>query len=232
MSLKRIGWYLKSNGKAAHLVEFGGGGYGNEDYDYYSTFCGIRIHNSPTESGWKCLRNYPDTPKCGKCLKAYERRLKEAKRDAEYSRKKANEEARKLREKAKEVGKCKVKIFLISPVRGVEPETQKRISAYVKDLERNGHAVHWPIRDTKQDDPSGGYEICRTNFSEILKADEIHIWYDETSNGSKFDMGGVFMLVEMLGKRKRVVVVNDEEVVDNTKKSFYKVFKHLVEKTK
>jgi|YelNatPaOPRAMG01_1025707.scaffolds.fasta_scaffold13569_8 hypothetical protein len=125
-----------------------------------------------------------------------------------------------------------MKIFLISPVRNAESETLKRIAEYVASLEAIGHQVHWPIRDTNQDDPTGGYEICRTNFLGILEADEVHIWYDETSNGSKFDMGGVFMLVAMLGIPKKIVIVNDAEIVDNTKKSFYKVFKYLIEKTK
>ena len=40
------------------------------------------------------------------------------------------------------------------------------------------------------------------------------------------------MLVAMLGREKKIVIVNDGEVVDNATKSFYKVFKHLVEKTK
>ena len=125
-----------------------------------------------------------------------------------------------------------MKIFLISPVKDAESKELERVAAYVATLESAGHKVHWPLTDTKQDDLTGGYEICRTNFATILEADEIHIWYDETSGGSKFDMGGVFMLVEMLGWKKKVVIVNDGEVVDNSKKSFYKVFKHLVEKTK
>ena len=60
-----------------------------------------------------------------------------------------------------------MKIFLISPVRNAESETQKRIAEYVASLEDIGHQVHWPIRDTKQDDPTGGYEICRANFTGI-----------------------------------------------------------------
>ena len=116
-----------------------------------------------------------------------------------------------------------MKIFLISPVRNVKSETQKKIAEYITSLEAVGHQIHWP---------TGGYEICRTNFTGILEADEVHIWYDETSNGSKFDMGGVFMLVAMLGKEKKIVIVNDAEIVDNTRKSFYKVFKYLVKKTK
>ncbi len=122
-----------------------------------------------------------------------------------------------------------MKIFLISPIKDAESKALERVREYVSSLENAGHQVHWPFRDTKQDDPIGGYEICRTNFDGILKADEVHIWYDETSGGSKFDMGGVFMLVAMLGREKKIVIANDVEIVDNSKKSFYKVFKHLSE---
>ncbi|MBI2023677.1 hypothetical protein HYT01_03910 [Candidatus Giovannonibacteria bacterium] len=115
-----------------------------------------------------------------------------------------------------------MKIFLISPVRNAESEIQERIAEYVASLEADGHQVHWPIRDTRQDDPTGGYEICRANFTGILEADDVHIWYDETSNGSKFDMGGVFMLVAMLGREKKVVIVNDVEIVDDKKRVFIK----------
>ena len=122
-------------------------------------------------------------------------------------------------------------IFLISPVRGISGELNARVGEYVAGLERGGDQVHWPIRDTKQEDPTGGYEICKTNFQAILDADEIHIWYDETSGGSKFDMGGVFMLVEMLHTKKKIVVVNEAEVVDNSQKNFFKVFCHLAKET-
>lgn len=33
-----------------------------------------------------------------------------------------------------------------------------------------GHKVHWPTRDTKQDDPT---------FKAILNTDQIHVWGDE-----------------------------------------------------
>lgn len=125
-----------------------------------------------------------------------------------------------------------MKIFLISPVKDAESKELGRVAAYVASLEDAGYRVHWPIRNTEQKDPTGGYEICKANFAAILDADEIHIWYDETSGGSKFDMGGVFMLVTMLGQKKKVVIANDSEVVDNAVKSFYKVFKHLIEKAK
>ncbi len=125
-----------------------------------------------------------------------------------------------------------MKIFLICPVRNVDFDVQRRIESYVGTLERKGNHVHWPARDTKQDDPTGGFAICKTNFRAILDADEIHVWYDESSAGSKFDMGGIFMLVEMLKEPIKVVIVNDGEVVDNAKKSFYKVMLRLAKKTK
>lgn len=125
-----------------------------------------------------------------------------------------------------------MKVFLISPVRKPNDSSQKKIRQYIKVLEKQRIKVHWPIRDTPQEDPSGGYIICQTNFQAILNADEIHIWYDETSQGSKFDMGGVFMLVEILGEKKKIVIVNDSEIMDDSQKSFYKVFKLLQEKTK
>ena len=125
-----------------------------------------------------------------------------------------------------------MKIFLISPVQRAVPEVQERIARYVASLEDEGHRVHWPIRDTEQVDPTGGYDVCKVNFKGIMEADEIHIWYEETSGGSKFDMGGVFMLVTMLGWQKKVVIANDGEVVDPNKKSFYKVFKRLIEEAK
>lgn len=124
-----------------------------------------------------------------------------------------------------------MKIFLISPVRNADSAVQEQLASYVKTLEDSGCRVHWPMRDTEQNDPSGGYQICRTNFQAILDSDEIHIWYDETSGGSKFDMGGVFMLVEMLGYWKKVVIPNSDAVVDTALKSFFKVFTRVAHNT-
>ena len=126
-----------------------------------------------------------------------------------------------------------MKIFLISPVRvenNLDLETRIAIEMYVKSLKGRGYKVHWPKRDTNQNDHSGGYEICLTNFQAMLDADQIHIWYEETSNGSKFDMGGVFML-KMLGIKKDIIIVNREEAeaLDKSQKSFLKVMKHLAD---
>lgn len=124
-----------------------------------------------------------------------------------------------------------MKIFLICPVRNADPDLNVKLANHVKSLEDKGHQVHWPTRDTEQDDPTGGYQICRTNFQAISDADEIHIWYDETSQGSMFDMGGAFMRVEMLHCEKKIVIVNKEEAeaADIKKKSFLKVMKYIAD---
>ena len=125
-----------------------------------------------------------------------------------------------------------MRVFFISPVNNISPETLEKTKAYVALLESQGRDVHWPHRDTKQDDLTGGYVICKTNFRMIEWAGAIHIWYDETSGGSKFDMGGTFMLIEILGRKKQIVIANEDEIPDEVKKrkkSFYKVFKRLQE---
>lgn len=124
------------------------------------------------------------------------------------------------------------KIFLICPVANASQETNGKIKRYVESLENVGHKVHWPSRDTNQSDFTGGYIICKTNFAAILEADEIHIWYDEASDGSKFDMGGVFMLTEMLGYEKRVIIANEPDIHDYSPKSFYKVFQIAANNTR
>jgi len=123
-------------------------------------------------------------------------------------------------------------VFFISPVKGVmdgrNPVLEWKLRRYVTGLESQGYKVHWPLRDTEQTDITGGMFICRTNFQAIIDAKEIHIWYDEASAGSKFDMGGVFMLCQMLGMKKKIVIANESEMVDTAPKSFHQVFKRLV----
>ena len=124
------------------------------------------------------------------------------------------------------------KIFIICPVRRVTKKVKKKLEEYVTNLEAQGNKVHLPHRDTEQNDPTGGYEICKTNAWAMINAHEIHIWYDEKSGGSKFDMGIAFLLSEIFIYSKKIVIINESEVVDESKKSFFKVLKQLQEKTK
>lgn len=113
-----------------------------------------------------------------------------------------------------------MKIFLICRVRGATAEQIDEQRVYVESLELQGHKVHWPHRDTKQDDPERGTGICRTTFWAIFDADQVHVVYDPTSEGFVADTMMTFVLNE-LGKkflfekdirRRRVVIVNPDVV--------------------
>ncbi len=112
------------------------------------------------------------------------------------------------------------KIFFISPVRLATPELVERTKQYVEKLEKEGHKVHWPIRDTNQVDPTLGINICDTNLSKIREYDEIHVWYMRESTGIHFDLGATYMLL-FLGHGKELIFVNggqkdfEEEFVGN-----------------
>ncbi len=122
----------------------------------------------------------------------------------------------------------KKKVFLISPVRNADPAVMALVEAYVRDLETHEYIVHWPSRDTHQNDPTGGWNICVTNFSKMFEADEVHVWYVKTSVGSLFDTGGLFMFVEIMKMKKTIVIANEVDVEDKEPKSFFKVLKRLV----
>ena len=126
----------------------------------------------------------------------------------------------------------KKKIFLISPVRNADPDVMALVEAYVRDLETHGCIVHWPSRDTKQNDPTGGWNICLANFTKMFEADEVHVWYVKTSAGSLFDLGGLFMLVEIMKMEKPIIIANEVDVEDKEPKSFFKVLKRLVKASK
>lgn len=130
----------------------------------------------------------------------------------------------------------KKKIFLICPVRGTNDEITKRIGEYVKKLEEQGHRVHWPLRDTNQDDPIG-LRICTDNTNAIIWADEVHVWWwwqekkwwqrwmwwikEKKSTGSLFDLGISFLL--HLKQGKPIILANPEDVKTTENKSFNNV---------
>lgn len=83
-----------------------------------------------------------------------------------------------------------MKTFLICPVRGKEKEDTQDI---VKNLEAEGYSVHWPHRDTDQEDDTG-LRICSDNKRAIAEADVIHFVWDGQSQGSLFDLGMAFAM--------------------------------------
>lgn len=114
-------------------------------------------------------------------------------------------------------------IFLICPVRGITETEKSEIENYIEKLEKEGHSIHFPIRDTKQDDPIG-LRICTDNKCAIEKADEVHVWWNEKSQGSLFDFGMAFMA------GKRIVLANVSSVTSTPHKSFQNVLLVLNEK--
>lgn len=109
-----------------------------------------------------------------------------------------------------------MKIFIICPVRNATDEQKKRLEAYVDELENAGNWVHYPARDTDQND-SVGNMICNYNRWAIKRADEIHIFYDQSSGGTLFDLGMAFAM------NKKIVVINKEDVLVTPQKSFANV---------
>lgn len=88
-----------------------------------------------------------------------------------------------------------MKGFLICPVRGVDPAVS---ADHVAKLEAAGVKVHWPPRDTDQNDTEG-LRICRDNADAIAAADAVYVLWDGKSQGCLFDLGVAFAL------KKRVI---------------------------
>lgn len=125
----------------------------------------------------------------------------------------------------------KEKVFLICPVRDADPELTEKIKAYVESLEAQGYEVHWPKRDTEQVDPTGGVVVCDENYEAICAAGIIHVWYDETSGGSKFDIGIVYTRRKE-GHKQKVVFANYDEAKkafdeSGLEKSHFKIVEEL-----
>jgi len=112
------------------------------------------------------------------------------------------------------------KVFVICPVRNVSEQTKKTIGDYVLGLEHKGVKVYWPSRDTNQDD-SVGINICQDNREAIYTANEIHIWFDSSSQGSLFDIGMTFAFIR--NSDKKMVLINQDKVLSTPHKSFQNV---------
>lgn len=78
-------------------------------------------------------------------------------------------------------------VYFLCPVRGVTKEQKGFLDDYVTRLEANGHEVHYPHRDAKQDDPTG-FGIVTTHKTEMRKCTELHAYWTG-SEGQVFDLG-------------------------------------------
>lgn len=86
-----------------------------------------------------------------------------------------------------------MKVYLICPVRNASPKLLEQMHNTVKELESSGDEVHFPPRDVNQNDPTGA-GICRHHLSAMKLADRVDVFWDNTSNGSYFDLGMAYAL--------------------------------------
>ena len=93
-----------------------------------------------------------------------------------------------------------MKIFIICSVRDATQKYRDELEAYTSKLERDGITVHLPHRDTDQ--TVTGIGICTQNKNAIMDSDEVHIFYNRSSQGTHFDMGMAFVL------KKKIVLVS------------------------
>lgn len=113
------------------------------------------------------------------------------------------------------------RIFFISPVRDwkeLPQEEKEAIAAYVHKLEDDGNTVHWPMRDTAQDGDPVGWRIRCDNRKAMYGSNEVHLWWNTASEGSKFDLGMWFGM-ELAGGPK-LVLANPEVIPVTPHKSF------------
>ncbi|HII15188.1 MAG TPA: hypothetical protein HA362_02650 [Nanoarchaeota archaeon] len=108
------------------------------------------------------------------------------------------------------------RVFLICPVRNITGDEQKFLHGYIADLESRGYKVHYPPRDTNQND-SVGMNICAENRDAIRNADEVHVYWNAGSSGSGFDLGMAFML------GKPIKLINKDKISATPHKSFENV---------
>lgn len=124
-------------------------------------------------------------------------------------------------------------VFLICTVREADENDKKFLDDYVIKLENEGKKVYYPPADTNQIDESGGYRICSDNLKAIMDSQEVHVYWTEKSQGTKFDLGIAFM--EHRTKKKNIRLANrndvekivNEQMKNRVKKSFEMVLLKL-----
>ncbi|MCH7759218.1 hypothetical protein IID20_02590 [Patescibacteria group bacterium] len=101
-----------------------------------------------------------------------------------------------------------MKIYIICPVRNRTKQEEKEINAYVADLEEQGNEVREPSRDTVQEDEIG-LRITEEHEEDIIWADQVHVWWNPSSEGSCWDVAQTLMAQEFMPDKK-IIWVNQE----------------------
>jgi len=86
------------------------------------------------------------------------------------------------------------KIYLICPVRKATHKQKRQLEDYTVQLTNQGHNVYYPAWDNPHEETDNiGVDICLHLKRTIERADEVHIYWNEASEGSLMDLGMVFM---------------------------------------
>lgn len=107
------------------------------------------------------------------------------------------------------------KIYIICSVRKANKEEEGRALSYVEGLEKKGHEVRYPPRDTNQIDRIG-LRIVEEHENDIIWADEIHIIWNPASIGSVWDVGQARMAKRFMPEKKIILVnVSETEITED-----------------
>lgn len=97
-------------------------------------------------------------------------------------------------------------IHVICPVANLTENEERLILSHTEALEREGHTVRCPFRDTNQHDEIG-LRIIAEHEDDILWANEIHIWWNPTSKGSLWDLAQARM-AQHFHLDKKIILIN------------------------
>ncbi len=99
-------------------------------------------------------------------------------------------------------------IYVVCPIRNATPRQIDAVREHVMRMEKEGHRVHWPYRNTVQEDETNGFRVCLENRSAIERANLVAVYWDPASAGSLFDLGIAWAL------RKPIMLLNYFDVPD------------------
>ena len=128
--------------------------------------------------------------------------------------------------------KYPIDVYMLCPVREATDDEKEFLLDYKKELEEKGLKVWYPA-DTPQEDETGGYRIVTDHCDEILDAKTSHIYWNETSTGSKVDLGSILIehrrrgLDALLINRKHVEEIVEKQREQGLTKSYEMVLLYL-----
>ena len=121
-------------------------------------------------------------------------------------------------------------VYMICPVRGATEEETIILKEYRDKLTEEGKRVCYPAESTDQNDESGGYQICEDHCKEIHNSDQVHVYWNPSSNGSYVDLGTAFSNHFVHGRKIRLINRGAvEKIVDEgERKNITKSYGHVL----